>query len=286
MADRVLEIAVCGPAPAVHDTTRLLRETTAQQLATSDDAPTVHTRAIEDEPTHEIAATHHLVLSQSPNHSNWSDLAISSNTEVELLARERLAPWATRWQQNRRAPRAQIAVLARPDPNWPHAADRLIARLHTHLTGRRVIRIDHIGSTSVPELPAKNLIDIQVTVADLSDTRSVASAATAAGFVHVAGQWSGKDRDGRQHPEEVCVDADPGRPVNVNIRPATAPVARDALLFRDWLRAKPTARDCYLEMKSQSVGLHVDQYGASKEPFISAALKEAERWAATAGWTV
>ena len=94
----------------------------------------------------------------------------------------------------------------------------------------------------------------------------------------MTGEWHGKDRDGELHPEQVCVDADPGRPVNINIRSVDRPVARDALLFRDWLRAVPDARPRYLAMKSELAGRHVDEYGDGKEPFISLALTEAETW--------
>ena len=80
------------------------------------------------------------------------------------------------------------------------------------------------------------------------------------------------------------MDSDPGRPVNINIRSADRPVARDALLFRDWLRVTPDARARYLAMKSNLSGRHVDDYGDGKEPFISAALAEADVWASETGW--
>jgi dephospho-CoA kinase len=148
-----------------------------------------------------------------------------------------------------------------------------------------VLRIDHIGSTSVEGLPAKDLIDIQIMVPSDGDASTVAEAATAAGFVRVPGLWHGRDRDGARHPEQVCVDADPGRPVNINIRSADRPVARDALLFRDWLRASPDARARYRAVKSDLAGRQVDDYGDGKEPFISAALHEAEAWASRSGWS-
>ncbi len=177
-------------------------------------------------------------------------------------------------------------MLSEPDPSWAPTAHRLIARLDRHLTGLDVLRIDHIGSTSVDGLAAKDLVDIQVMVRSDDTALPVAEATTGAGFVHVAGQWHGRDRHGYLHPEQVCVDADPGHPVNVNIRSADRPVARDTLLFRDWLRATPDARERYLAMKSELAGRQVDDYGDGKEPFISAALHEADAWASTTGWTL
>ncbi|MDX1450686.1 MAG: GrpB family protein, partial [Acidimicrobiia bacterium] len=58
-------------------------------------------------------------------------------------------------------------VICEPDPEWPARFARLGALLRSHL-GEVALRIDHIGSTAVPGLSAKNIIDIQVTVADLA----------------------------------------------------------------------------------------------------------------------
>jgi GrpB-like predicted nucleotidyltransferase (UPF0157 family) len=137
---------------------------------------------------------------------------------------------------------ATQAVLVDPDTTWPHQARRLIAHLRD-TGGCSIIRVDHIGSTSVSGLPAKELIDIQVVVEDLATADRVARAARRAGFVHVPGPWFGTDRHGADHPEEVVIDADPGRPVNVNIRPVSAPIWRETLLFRDWLHAHGDERD-------------------------------------------
>ena len=218
--------------------------------------------------------------------SAWSDLSISSTSDADALAGDRLVPWAIRWHQGRRAPRARIAVLTDPDASWAPTAARLIARLRTHTAETPVVRIDHIGSTSVPGLPAKDLIDIQIIVRNDDVARRVADAATNAGFVHVAGDWFGKDRDGTLHLEQVCVDADPARPANINIRSVTRPVARDALLFRDWLRADSAGRDRFLAVKAALAGRDVDEYSDRKEPAISAALQEAELWASATGWAL
>ena len=282
MTRRVLDIVVCGPG-AAEQIAHAIANSGSRSLAEVAEAASLQARHV-TEPDEQIAAAHHLVVSSTASPSPWCDVSVASIDEAEKLAEDRLVPWATRWQQGRRAPRAQIAALSEPDPSWAATAHRLIARLHNHLSNFDVVRIDHIGSTSVDGLAAKNLIDIQVMVRNDDDAPLVAQAATGAGFVHVTGRWHGKDRHGDLHPEQVCVDADPGRPVNVNIRSVDRPVARDALLFRDWLRATPHARDRYLAKKSELAGRQVDDYGDSKEPFISAALREADTWAATTGW--
>jgi dephospho-CoA kinase len=212
--------------------------------------------------------------------------------QIDELWPDRLVPFEANLRTGRRAPRQQHAVLADPDPTWPAQAGRLIKRLRFGVgqtaADRQIIRVDHIGSTSVPGLPAKQLIDIQVVVADLAAARQVAVAARRAGFVHVPGQWFGTDRHGTEHAEEVIVNADPGRPVNINIRPAGAPIWRETLLLRDWLRLHNAERDAYAATKhtlSQQPGQHVDDYSVHKMPWISAALGRAEDWAASTGWS-
>ena len=201
---------------------------------------------------------------------------------IDALWADRVVPFEANLRAGRRAPRRRQAVLAGPDPRWAGQAARLISRLR-HSAGRQVIRVDHIGSTSVPGLPAKQLIDIQVVVTDLAAAAAVAGSARRAGLVHVPGQWFGTDRYGADHREEVVVDADPGRPVNVNIRPVAAPIWRETLLFRDWLRSHDAERDAYAAMKQDLAGRpgrDVNDYSLDKMPWISAALSRAESWAA------
>jgi GrpB-like predicted nucleotidyltransferase (UPF0157 family) len=209
-------------------------------------------------------------------------------TETHVVRLITLVPFEANLRTGCRAPRRLDVVVADPDPTWPEQADRLIGRLRFSVGGQ-LIRVDHIGSTSVPGLPAKQLIDIQVVVADLAAAARAAEAARRAGFVHVPGQWFGADQHGVDHPQEVAADADPGRPVNINIRPVTAPVSRETLLFRDWLRSHAAERDAYAVMKrelAQRPGHNVDDYGKDKMPWISAALGRAEDWAVAARWSL
>ena len=205
---------------------------------------------------------------------------------IEALWRERLTVFEENLRTRRRAPRRRTPVLAGPDASWSSDAARLVDRVQAAVGGL-ALRIDHIGSTSVPTLRAKDLLDIQVTVRDQDDAAAAALAARDAGFVHVEGEWFGEDRFGAQHPEQVAVDADPGRPTNVNFRPVTAPAWRDALLFRDWLRSRPDERSAYEAMKQALTApgdVHVDRYSEEKMPWIRAGLARAEQWALDTGW--
>ena len=108
------------------------------------------------------------------------------------------------------------------------------------------------------------------------------------GFRLAPGVWFGTDQRGVDRPEEVVVDADPGRPVNINIRPFTAPIWRETLLFRDWLRTQREERDCYAALKrglARRAGSNVDDYSTDKMPWISAALSRAEQWAGRSNWS-
>jgi GrpB-like predicted nucleotidyltransferase (UPF0157 family) len=236
-----------------------------------------------------VSACSHLVVGVDPGSAVHDDHAsIDVWTDVvsaPSLWSERLLPFRDNLAANKRAPRRQVAVLEPPDPTWPTQARRLIARLERVL-GDAALRIDHIGSTSVARLPAKNLIDIQVVVPDLEVAGAAAEHACDAGFVRVPGRWSGPDRTGTQFEEIVLVDADPDRPVNVNLRPVADPVWRETLLFRDWLTADAVNRDRYLAFKEHLVATtdNVDDYGAGKLSWIGDALDAATRWAEEIGW--
>jgi len=201
----------------------------------------------------------------------WTDA-----TRAADLGQARLLPFRDNLAANRRAPRRRVAELVGPHASWATTARRLIARLE-RVVGDAALRIDHIGSTSVPGLPAKELIDIQVVVPDLGVADDVAAHARDAGFVRVPGQWTGPDRHGTQFDEVVLVDADPGRPVNVNLRAVGDPVWRETLLFRDWLIAEPANRDRYLAFKQHLVETtdNVDAYSAGKLQWIGDVLDRA-----------
>jgi dephospho-CoA kinase len=201
----------------------------------------------------------------------------TGTSDLETVWSERIQPFESNLRRGQRAPRRQQPVLVKSDPSWEEQAERLIARLRKTL-GTSIRRIDHIGSTSVPDLLAKDLIDIQVVVDDHAVGLELAGTARRAGFVHVAGEWYAEDRDGKKYREEVVVDADPGRPVNVNIRQITDPVWKETLLFRNFLRADSAERDRYAELKRslEVQGLGVDRYSELKMPYVRAALKRAD----------
>ncbi|TDD70573.1 dephospho-CoA kinase, partial [Actinomadura darangshiensis] len=227
------------------------------------------------------AASCHLAIgveSTPRPHDTQVDVWVSDPCDLPELWQRRLSPFAANLALRRRAPRRQRVVLAEPDPSWTDQAARLMARLAAAI-GDRAHRIDHIGSTAVPGLPAKDIIDLQVVVDDLDTAIACAAESHRAGFVHVPGPFYGIDRHCSHHDEQVAVDADPGRPANVHFHPASSPIWREMLLLRNWLRADQRHRDEYASLKREvaaQVDQDVDAYGHTKMPWIAQALTRAE----------
>jgi GrpB-like predicted nucleotidyltransferase (UPF0157 family) len=171
------------------------------------------------------------------------------------------------------------------DPNWPSEFAAIAASLRTAL-GDLALRIDHIGSTSVPGLDAKDVIDIQVTVEEL-DRNAIASALEPLGYAmrdditgdHIpAGAVTA--------PEEwakLYVRAPEGqRPTHVHIRQAGRANQRYALLFRDALRANPSTAATYGQIKRVIARLHpndVYAYYDIKDPACDLIMDMAGLWA-------
>lgn len=204
---------------------------------------------------------------------------------VDRLWTERLVPFEENLRHRRRALRHTTPVLVEPDGSWPQQAQRMITRIAA-VAGDRVRRIDHIGSTSVPGLDAKDVLDLQVIVADLDAAMCLADDLIGVGLVRLDGRWWDNARDGSIRDKAMATNADPGRAVNCHIRPADSPTWREALLLRDWLRAHPEGAHEYAELKHGLVAQQpgdIEVYADLKTPFLHSALDRAQRWAARTG---
>jgi dephospho-CoA kinase len=207
---------------------------------------------------------------------------------VDRLWAERLVPFENNLRHRRRAPRIATPVLVAPDENWPQQAQRVITRVGRVAAGQ-ALRIDHIGSTSVPGLDAKDVVDVQVVVADLTVAKRLAADLSAIGLVRLAGRWWDNARDGTTRDKAMATNADPARAVNCHIRPVDSPSWRETLLLRDWLRVHPADVQEYAEFKHRLAAQRwdsIDAYATAKTPFVCSALDRAERWAARTGWLV
>lgn len=177
--------------------------------------------------------------------------------------------------------------------SWPNEFRELAASLRSAL-GPLALRIDHIGSTAVPGLAAKDVIDVQITVAALDD--AVLRALESLGYTHVA-RITGDHCPAsfEQSPEEHGVDewrkwffrAPPEtRPTNTHVRVVGRANQRYPLLFRDYLRTHPATTAAYAELKRRLAAELRDPetYPDVKDPAVDLIYLAAEEWAAATGW--
>jgi dephospho-CoA kinase len=204
---------------------------------------------------------------------------------VELW-NERVLPFARNLDAG--LPAAAEPVLRSADPTWSEQAKRIVNRLNT-ACGRHAVRIDHVGSTAVPEFDAKDVVDVQITVASLDVADELADAIVAAGYPRVGGITAdiALADDIGLWQKRFHASADPGRPTNVHIRVDGWPNQQFALLFRDWLTADTAVREEYLALKRRVAAeghTTTDAYTDAKAPWFAGAYRRALDWADTTGW--
>jgi GrpB-like predicted nucleotidyltransferase (UPF0157 family) len=164
------------------------------------------------------------------------------------------------------------------DPAWPEQFTELGRELRAGL-GAVALRIDHIGSTSVPGLAAKPIIDLQVSVADLEPLAAYRLPLEQLGYVYRAGNPERTKRYFREPP---------GRPrTHLHVRRAGSFSEQWALLFRDYLRAHPEVAAEYEAVERRLAVRYRDDrrgYAVAKEPFSWAVIRRADGWTQAQGW--
>ena len=168
----------------------------------------------------------------------------------------------------------------------------LIGRTLRQALGDLALRIDHIGSTSVSGLAAKDIIDIQVTVASLDP--AIEQAFNRAGYTRLEPITQDHLPPGSTGPADDWVKwlfRPPGdqRLANVHVRLQGHANQRYPLLFRDYLRAHPAAAQAYAQVKEALFKYHADDsdaYYAVKDPVCDIIAGGAEEWALRVRWTV
>jgi len=163
-----------------------------------------------------------------------------------------------------RGPRPAKVTLADYDPAWPQRFERRAAELRAVL-GERARLIEHIGSTSVPGLAAKPIIDIVVGIDDPDDEPAFLPDLEAAGY----------DLRVRE-PGHRCLRAgEPDEPVNLHCYPPGHVEVRKYLAFRDRLRASAADRDRYETTKRELAKREwrdINYYAEAKGPVIAEIL--------------
>ena len=190
-------------------------------------------------------------------------LALTMSTAIEIV------PYRTSWA-------AEFTAIR----------DRLALALSTS-----ALRIEHVGSTSVTGLAAKDVIDVQISVANLD--HHVGQALRLAGLRaepeitrdHAPPGASGSADDWRKL---FFVEGAGERRANIHVRRAGSPNERYALLFRDYLRANPLVAVAYAELKRRlSASLAVaDDYADVKDPAVDLIYLAAEQWALATSWVL
>ncbi|GMA19329.1 dephospho-CoA kinase [Arsenicicoccus piscis] len=213
------------------------------------------------------------------------------DAQVQRLWDDRIVPFEANLRAREAARRGDGAEVVDYDESWPLHAERAIARI-CKVLGERAPEIEHIGSTAVPGLDGKDVIDLQVGVSDLRDADDPAfvDALAAIGFPRI--------EDVRMdHPKEQLPDpslwvkryhgaSDPGRLVRLHVREMGGAGWQYALLYRDWLRHDRQARDDYLREKQRLAAQFggTDGYAEAKEPWFSQIWPRMQEWARHSGW--
>ena len=153
-------------------------------------------------------------------------------------------------------------VLADYSPQWPGLYEREADRIRSVL-GDRVLLLEHIGSTSVPGLAAKPIIDVLLVVADPADEPDYVSPLERAGYRLVI-----REPDWHQHR----VLKGPDTNINLHVHPPGSPEIEANLRFRDHLRADQADRALYERVKRELAGrpwTYIQQYADAKTEVIT-----------------
>ena len=161
--------------------------------------------------------------------------------------------------------------------------------------GDLALSIDHIGSTSVPGLGSKNRIDIQVTVAEISDSLKMKldEKLTLAGFSQTRYESDHRpagDQSQESHWKKFYLSGthkELAFRANIHFRAIGSANQVYPLLFRDYLREHAHARDTYYQLKkilADYLGDDSEAYTNAKDPGCDLIMISAREWAKSIGW--
>lgn len=129
--------------------------------------------------------------------------------------------------------------------------------------------IEHVGSTAIPGMPAKPVIDIMAPVRDLDASRPAIEAAASVGYLYAA------YKPDRMH--WLCKPSPSHRTHHLHLVPMGSPLWRERLAFRDALREDPALAREYAELKQRlaaSFRFEREAYTDAKRPFVARVLAE------------
>jgi len=160
-------------------------------------------------------------------------------------------------------------LLVDYDPRWAELFQREAARIRAVLA--EALHIEHVGSTSVPGLPAKPILDIVLVVTDSADEAAYLPALESTGYrLHI------RESDWYEHRMFKGPDTD----INLHTFSAGCPEVDRMLMFRDWLRVNPADRQLYARTKSalaQKEWTFLQHYADAKSAVIDDIMTRARR---------
>jgi GrpB-like predicted nucleotidyltransferase (UPF0157 family) len=181
-------------------------------------------------------------------------------------------------------------VIAAYQPRWVDDFRQIATRIRT-LVGQTAIRIDHIGSTAVPSLASKDVIDIQISIRDLDDAAGVTNPLTASGFRQGGVfQYDVFHANAERDPElrKIFMREPEGeRRTHLHIRELGRFNQRFALLFRDYLRSSATICAEYELLKRRAAQLFpesIEGYLSLKDPVEHIIYEAGSLWAEKVQW--
>jgi len=184
--------------------------------------------------------------------------------EMRLISDEEVQ----RYRLDKITPHNAPIVLADYDPRWPALFAREATRIRAAL-GDRAVLVEHVGSTSVPGLAAKSIIDIVLAVPDSAVESAYVPALEAAGYVLRA-----REPGWFEHRMFKGPDTD----VNLHVFTVGAAEIDRMLVFRDRLRANDADRDAYLQVKrdlARRTWRHVQHYADAKSTIVAQIIARA-----------
>ncbi len=152
-------------------------------------------------------------------------------------------------------------TLVEYDPRWPELYAREANRIRSVL-GNKALQVEHVGSTSVPGLCAKPIVDMLLVVSDSADEPSYVPDLEAAGYILRI-----REREWFEHRLFKGPDID----INLHVFSADTSEIERMLRFRDWLRSNETDREKYAQVKrdlAKNTWQHVQHYADAKTAIV------------------
>ena len=173
----------------------------------------------------------------------------------------------------------KMITIAEYNPEWPRIFRDLASGIRSAI-GPAALRIDHIGSTSIPGLAAKPIIDIQISVTSFEPMDPYRRPLEESGFEY---RNKNPELTKRYFKEPQGVT----ERTHIHVRRAGSFSEQYSLLFRDYMRCHAAAASEYAGLKLKLAEQHRDDrnaYTEAKDAFLWDIIRRADRWAQDTGW--